>query len=233
MAQSIFNKDKTSSSDSLEHLPLRVRRAIENGWSGPFHDHILSILREPEVEILFSPLYSPNSNTRPATPTHIVLALFLIKHLKGLTDEEPYSCVHADVAFQYAIGTVGWSDQPVNERTLNRLRTKCELYRQETGIDLIQTFFDQLAKKQVNRYLGRKSRIRMDSLMVSGNARHLSRLGLSHVVVSNAALALEEYGYHSILPESMHHYLDDFDENKPEFPSPFQPTKSMHLLYDV
>jgi len=48
-----------------------LTRYLEDSWAGEFRKHILPILIEAQKD--FAPLYSNKLNTRPSTPTFLVL----------------------------------------------------------------------------------------------------------------------------------------------------------------
>ena len=187
----------------------RQLRLLEKGWAGTFRREILPKI--VECEDLFAPLYSSNKNSRPSTPTYLVLALLVIKTLHNLTDEEVEERLAFSVDYQYALGTTSYRHQPVNQRTLNRFRTANAYYTSQTGIDLIAQFTDKLAESLKDEYLGKNLKRRMDSIMIDNGCRKLSRLQLAHVIVKNTLNLLCDSEIS--IPEELHHYIEDFDEN--------------------
>lgn len=59
---------------------------LEQDWPGYFYRNVLPHL--VQLESIFSPLYSSNSNSRPSTPTYLVLGMLVLKSLFNLTDKE-------------------------------------------------------------------------------------------------------------------------------------------------
>lgn len=210
MSQSTFSGFENSLLSPMYWENPKVIRRLKKGWAGRFRENILPQIIE--CESMFAPFYSDKKNTRPSTPTYYVLGVLLTKHIFCLTDDQIVSHMQTDLAFKYALGTEALLDQPVNERTLNRFRAQNELYFLKTGINLIEEFFKKMSDLQVHKYLKNRKDIRMDSIMVSGNTRHLSRLQLAHVVVSNAVNTLAAANHP--IPYHMAHYLDENDENR-------------------
>lgn len=65
--------------DPVYRMKKSARDKLENGWAGTFRREILPKLAE--VEHHFAPLYSAHPNSRPSTPTYVVLAYLLLKEL--------------------------------------------------------------------------------------------------------------------------------------------------------
>lgn len=159
MSQSTYSEfEQVTFFDRLYSLSDKQISKLENGWPGAFKNKALPKL--VELEKHFSPLYSNNPNTRPSTPTYLVLAFFLLKELFGLTDDQLIEEVQFNIEFQYALKTTSLSDQPINQRTLNRFRTAISMYEQKTGIDLMELYFYGVAEDLVKELIANKRRKR-------------------------------------------------------------------------
>ena len=209
MSQTKYKPVQGSIYDPLYQMSDRQRRRLQNSWAADFKMHILPVLIS--AEDIFAPLYSSTPNSRPSTPTYLVLGLLVLKSLFGLTDEELEDRLAFSIDFQYALETTSFTRQPINQRTLNRFRAANALYTQETHIDLMAQFFDKLANSLKDTFLGTNLKRRMDSIMIDNGCRKLSRLQLAHVVTKNALFVLDEQTVS--IPEALHHYIEDFDEN--------------------
>lgn len=209
MSQSKFKPVQLSMFDPIYNLSPRQLRKLTDGWPGMFNQIILPELIE--LEDLFAPLYSSSPNSRPSTPTYLVLGMLVLKAMHGLTDEELEFRIEFSIDFQYALGTTSFERQPVNQRTLNRFRAANAFYTEQTGIDLMTQFVEKLSKIQRAEFLGTNLKRRMDSVMIDNGCRKLSRLQLAHVVIKNVLLVLDENEI--AIPEVLHHYIEDFDEN--------------------
>lgn len=97
---------------------------------------------------------------------------------------------------------------------MSRFRTDLTLYEQETNIDLIQGLFEKVSEELKKIYLGTSLMRRVDSIMISGGCRHLSRLQLAHTVNRNALFTLKKADVDMEIPEGLEHYLNEFDENQ-------------------
>lgn len=127
MSQSKYKHIQGSMFDPLYTMTDRQLRKLENGWADQFRKAILPELIK--LEDLFAPLYSSTPNSRPSTPTYLMLGMLMLKSMFGLTDEEMESRMAFSIDFQYALGTTSFDRQPINQRTLNRFRAANALYR--------------------------------------------------------------------------------------------------------
>ena len=227
MSQSTYRPAQGSLFDPILNLTGRQFKKLDEGWAGHFYREIFPLL--VELEELFAPLYSPLPNSRPSTPTHYILGMLVLKSLFRLTDEEVEERMNFSIDFQYALGTTSFAHQPVNQRSLNRFRAANALYTQETGIDLLKEFSGKLAERLKEAWIGPKRKRRMDSVMIDNSCRHLSRLQLAHVVTKNALFLLQE---HQIdIPEELHHYIEDFDENNVTYHSTLPAKEKLEVAF--
>lgn len=198
--------------DNMFYFGADLTRYLEDSWASEFRKHILPMLIEAQKD--FAPLYSAKLNTRPSTPIFLVLGYMVLKSLFVLTDEDLILRVRTDAAVQQALGTLGHSSQSINELTLTSFRTALTLYEQETNIDLIKGLFEKVSEELKKIYLGTSLMLRVDSIMISGGCRHLSRLQLAHTVNRNALFTLKKADADMEIPEGLEHYLNEFDENQ-------------------
>lgn len=81
MSQSKFKPVQLSIFDPIYNLSPRQLRKLTDGWPGMFNQVILPELIE--LEDLFAPLYSSSQNSRPSTPTYLVLGMLVLKAMHG------------------------------------------------------------------------------------------------------------------------------------------------------
>lgn len=79
MSQSLFTGFQASLFDPLDNLPVDLRKDIETGWASDFR--LLVLPEIVRLERMFAPLYSSRRNTRPSTPTYILLSLLVLAGL--------------------------------------------------------------------------------------------------------------------------------------------------------
>lgn len=187
----------------------RTRKFILNSWANSFAHDIFPAINEDR----FSVLYSENSATRPNTPVNVIIGSLILKELLVLTDDEVLGSVVCDMRFQYALHTTSFAEQPLSDRSISRFRSRCYMYEQETGIDLIKdeivSLSDVIAKTmKINPCMKR-----MDSLMIASNCKKMTRLEVLYTCVSNMVKAIHRTGEDTLLT-GIQHYLDEDDHNK-------------------
>jgi hypothetical protein len=189
--------------DSMNNLTEREKRILQNSWADGFSKFVFPAINEER----FSVLYSERAASRPSTPVNIVIGTLLLKEMFGLTDEEMMNEVTFNIQYQYALNTTSFEEQPINDRTLSRFRERVYKYEQESGRDLIQEEMLSLAE-HYGKFMGvNRSITRMDSMMVSANARRMTRLSLMFKTVRMMAEAVRKAG--GELPEEFYKYLKD------------------------
>ena len=120
--------------DSFISLSERNKNIVLKSWAKTFTDIIFPAINEER----FSVLYSQNTATRPNSPTNVTSDAMIIKEIVGATDEDIVESLACDICYQYALHTTSYTEQPISDRTFNRLRERYYLYEIETGEDLIK-----------------------------------------------------------------------------------------------
>lgn len=147
MSQSLFTGFQASLFDPLDDLSFELRKDIETGWASDFRQEVL-----PEIvrfERMFAPLYSSRRNTRPSTPTYILLSLLVLQPVFGLTDRQVFEKIHSDLNWQYAIGTETLLVQPISRSSLTRFRSLCT--RQKAGSEDFFALFGQRLHQKLEK----------------------------------------------------------------------------------
>lgn len=234
MSQSTFTSaPQFSLLDPIFDLPEKDLQWLQNNWPGQFRNEILPEL--VKLEPIFVPLYSDKPNSRPSTPTYLVLGFTLLKARENLTDEQLIANVKYGIHYQYALGTTGMYSQPINQRTLNRFRAAIALHENKTGVNLMEEAFRALSKSLVSRFVGKDRMRRMDSIMIDNGARKLSRLQTAHTVIRAALDPMTDAGIE--VADSLKHYGEDFDENKVTYhdqrPSAQKTSEAFKDAYDL
>ena len=194
--------------DATINLTDREKRLLEKSWAKYFAENIF-----PEIdEAPFSVLYSDRPS-RHNTPVNVIIGALILKEIFGLTDEEIVDTLPFDIQYQYALHTTSFEEQPLNNRTLGRFRARCNTYEEITGIDLIHDCIVKLSSSMATLMKLNTGMRRMDSLMVASNIKKMSRLELLYTCVANLARLMKKLEG-SALPEGLHHYTDDDDQNR-------------------
>lgn len=195
--------------DSFEMLSDRKKNMITKSWAKGFAEAVFPAINSDAFRVL----YKDNDASRPSTPANYIIGLLLIKEMLGYTDEETVEAAHFDVRIQYALHSTSLKEQPVSDRTLSRFRERLYNYEQETGIDLLHDEMQRLSDVFCKYLHINKKLKRMDSLMVSTHAKAMSRLEVIYTTVSRCVALLNKKNRNDLIPEEMHHYLEDDDLN--------------------
>lgn len=157
MSQSLFTGFQASLFDPLDNLPADLRKDIETGWASDFR--LLVLPEIVRLERMFAPLYSSRRNTRPSTPTYILLSLLVLQLAFGLSDRQVFEKIHSDLNWQYAIGTETLPLQPISRSSLTRFRSLCTRHRAGSA-DLFalfgQSLHQKLKKTESRTWIGRQ-----------------------------------------------------------------------------
>lgn len=203
------NYQQFSLSDQLYFLSDRKRRMLDRSWARIFSDQVFTSIDE----LIFAPLYSEHTNSRPNAPINVIVGALIIKELTGMTDDEVMESCEFDLRFQYALHTTSFENQPISDRTFSRFRSRCAAYELATGIDLIHECFNDLADKIRNFMKISPDMCRMDSMMVGSNIRKMGRLELLYTCLANLVKRIKEDGRQDLL-EGLEHYAEANDANK-------------------
>ena len=195
--------------DSLGFLSQRKLNILNKSWAKPFSDYIFTKIDE----MIFAPLYSQNSNSRPNAPINVIVGCLILKELNGLTDDEILEECECDFRYQYALHTTSFENQPISDRSFSRFRQRVYEYELVTGEDLIHTCITDLAE-QIRKFMDISPMIkRMDSMMIESNIKHMSRLELIYTCVSNLVCTIDRDGAHDLV-KGFEEYLDPNNRNQ-------------------
>jgi len=158
---------------SVNELPTKLQRRLEESWAGSFY-------REAFVRIdegLFEPLYA-EVDSRPNTPVNVLLSFEILKAGFGWSDSETYDHFCFDLQVRYAIGCRDLSDGHFELRTVYNFRRRLLDHHHRTGQDLLGLVFEQVTDVQLRSLGVATSQVRVDSTQVASNIRNFSRLQL-------------------------------------------------------
>lgn len=139
-------------------------------------------------------------------------AKFFSENVFPAIDEEMVETLPFDIHYQFALHTTSFEEQPLNDRTFGRFRTRCNAYEESTGIDLIHNCISSLSSKIAKLMNLNTGLRRMDSLMIASNIKKMSRLELLYTCVANMCKVMHK-NKNNDFSESLNHYLDEADHN--------------------
>lgn len=207
-----FRENETqqiSLSDSVNNLTEREKALLKRTWAENFSKMIFPCINEKP----FAVLYSENNNSRPNTPVNVVIGALILKEMFNLTDGELMSTLTFDVRFQYALNTTSYEEQPTAQRTLSRFRAKIFKHFMETKEDLLENEMKRLANEFAKLMSIEPTLKRMDSLMVSTNARIMGRLELIYTCTEMMVKLIQRTVGIEFLTTDLIKYLEDSNHN--------------------
>jgi len=102
---------------SVNELPEKRRRRLEESWAGTFRHEFFSRLKEEAFAVLYSDLPS-----RPNVPVNVLVSLDTLKAGYGWSDEELYDHFLYDLQVRYAVGYESLAAGDFELRTLYNFR---------------------------------------------------------------------------------------------------------------
>ena len=128
----------------INSLPKKLQKRLENSWAGTFYREVF--VRIPEE--LFAVLYS-DKPSRPNIPINVLVGLEILKAGFGWSDEEMYDHFCYDVQVRYALGYRVLGEGHFELRTIYNFRQRLTQHMQETGEDLFEIAFEQVADDKI------------------------------------------------------------------------------------
>ena len=178
----MFRKTDTSSQLSLhssvyQHLSdISSERFLdETAWHNIFYKQVVSRVDEK----LFSGLYSSGKGS-PNAPIRILIGMMVLKEGAGYSDKKLFEDCRFNLLTRKALGFVNIDDPIPVESTYYLFRKRISGYYTEKGIDLFETCFKNMTKKQIIEFEVSGESIRMDSKLIGGNIAFYSRYELIH-----------------------------------------------------
>ncbi len=183
---------------SIDSLPKKQQARLEASWAGTFyHELFCRVNEEP-----FVVLYSDDEASRPNIPVNLLVGFETLKAGFGWSDEEAFDHFCFDVQVRYAVGHRDLSEGHFDLRTVYNFRYRVAKHMQETGENLIDQAFEQVADEQVAAFNLKTNKLRMDSTLIASNIRQTTRLQLLVEVLQRVHRMLDE--------DDQQRYTDDF-----------------------
>ena len=158
---------------TVNDLPEKLRRRLEQSWAGVFYRETFCRIREE----LFKPLYA-DIPSRPNVPVNVLVGLELLKEQFGWSDEELYDHFSFDLQVRYALGYQSLNEGEFEIRTLYYFRERLGRYYLRTQINPLAQLFEELTDQQIQAHQIKTRMQRMDSTQVLSNIVGGGRLRL-------------------------------------------------------
>ena len=161
---------------------------------------------------IFDVLYSQSERGRDPIDAKFKMAALIIKSAYNLSYDELDNKLEFDVMAKYAFGYEYDDKKPVSGRTLRRFLLENQEYQKEHGIDLINSFFENLAEPIAKAIEADTNLIRIDSTFIESSIKHLSRMEIIFESVRRAVKLLDKEEIN--LDETLKNYLDNTMSNR-------------------
>lgn len=178
---------QTSFFNTVDQLPLGVKKMMGKSWAPAFRELIFKKIDERRYAGLYSDICS-----RPNFPVNIWVGLEIIKWKFDYTDEELLEQFHFNLLTAYAVGLENLGEMTLAERTLYYNRNRLLAYEAETGRNLLEEEFETITDDALQRLDIDAQKQRMDSSFVGSFIKQMSRLELVVKVLQNFYGDLDE-----------------------------------------
>ena len=172
---------------TLNELPEKQRRRLEESWAGTFYREFFCRLDENPFAVLYS-----GAASRPNIPINVLVGLEVMKAGFGWSDEEMYDEFCYNLQVRYALGYRNLDEGQFELRTVYNFRRRLTSHMQATGENLLEKVFKQVTDEQLEKLEVKTGKLRMDSTQIASNIREMSRLQLLVEVVQRTARVLSE-----------------------------------------
>ena len=153
---------------TLDELPAKLKKGLEESWAGAFYHSFFRQIDEAPFAVLYA-----EEDSRPNTPVNVLVGLEILKAGNGWTDEEMYEAFCYDLQVRYALGYRSIGEGHFELRTIYNFRRRLSEHMQKSGENLI-------------------GKLRMDSTQVASNIQNGSRLQLLVEVLQRVHRMLSE-----------------------------------------
>jgi hypothetical protein len=169
------------------NLPEKMQDRLNNTQEKAFYHLIFRNIKESDYKNLYS-----NISSRPNVPVNILVASLVLKERKGWSFDELLEHVMFDLRTKTALGLTEIDEIPYGRATIFNFQNRLQDYEQTTGINLLETTFDNLTGHQLEKLKIKTDIQRSDSTQISSNIRKYSRVQLLIEVILRLFKILED-----------------------------------------
>lgn len=204
--------------DRFNSLPMAVQGQIEELYSVYKTDVAPVLLRNLS---LIKGLFEDDVFTPSDQVAFTMGMLFILQCRDNSTIDDVIMRANTDIAYQYVLTCTSNNKKPVISRAYYcQFLSRMVIYDKKHESCLMEKMFTEFTDAaasemgiNLHHNLGDVLRTRIDSMMIDTPAEHLTRAGIiyrTNAMCLDLVASLEGL---SVLPECLHHYLDDSDEN--------------------
>ena len=173
----------------FQSMPARLQAQAEKSEERNFYESLFCKINEQ----IFSVLYS-DEPSRPNKGVNTMAAALVLREKRHWTYAELFNNVQFNLLTRLALGLNDLESMPFCEATLFNFQNRLKDHYFQTGINLFESAFDSLTKKQLSRLKLKTNIARTDSFMINSNIRQYGRLQLLLEVILRLYHKLSESG---------------------------------------
>ena len=167
--------------ETINELPDKQLARLEESWANTFYQEVFLRIDED----IFAKLYSEKPS-RPNVAINVLVGLEILKYGCGWTDQEMYDNFTYNVQVRYALGCRDLASGHFELRTMYNFRRRLVEYQQETGENLFEKIFEQIADEQLEVLPVETNKLRKDGTLIMSNIRQMTRIQLLVEVLQRA-----------------------------------------------
>jgi hypothetical protein len=154
-------------------MPSTYLQDIEESEEKSFYELVFSKIREEDFSCLYSEKFS-----RPNAAINCLVGAILLQHRHGWTIDELFKNIKYNLLVKVALGLQTFDEMPFNQATFFNTQNRLSDHFVKTGINLLETLFDNLTAEQLKVLKVKTTIQRTDSFQAASNIRRYSRLQL-------------------------------------------------------
>lgn len=159
-------------------LPRRAQKKYtdEKAW----HNQFFKLVTSQIDEEAFRPLFEETKMGAPNASIRILVAMCILKEGFGCSDEDLLEKCEFDLLARKALGLEMLDDKLPSLDTYYLFGRRLTAYEQETGINLMESCFEQVTGEQIRIFKISGNSVRMDSKLIGSNIAQYSHYELIH-----------------------------------------------------
>lgn len=172
---------------TISFLPQKTRNLLGDSWAPVFYEEVFCQIDEEKFAVLYS-----DKPSRPNVPVNILVGLEIHKAGRGWSDAELIEHYNFDVQIRYSLGIHQLGEEDFAIRSLYHFRERMSKYYLKTGINLMESIFEDITDKQLEKLEINTGIQRMDSTQIASNIVNASRLQLCVEAIQRSHRMLDE-----------------------------------------
>lgn len=180
----MFQKNNKHLQGSLFSFDIDLKESQRGSKSFQDSEYFYSNVFCDIDESIFSPLYSAKLS-RPNSPINSLVSALILKNRNNWSFSSLFDEIDFNLLVKKSLGLQTIDEQPFTYKTLFNFMNRLSNYYDETGIDLMETSFNNLTKKYIDKYEIETNIQRSDSTFLDSNIKKITRLQLLLEVIKN------------------------------------------------